>query len=264
MHVIEQLIYERAPKLTSRPALFKALRPLIYHMLAYDSAVFLADTIHDKTGHQAFARITRYINPNIAVEGIENLPRNGRCVIMCNHPTGLADGMAVFEAIRERRPRHTFLANADALRIFPKGKDIIIPVEWVEDKRTTAKTRQTLIDVRAAFKEEKCVVIFPSGRLATMSWRGLKEQPWQSSAAMLARKYNAPIIPLKINSKNSWLYYLLTRLNTELRDITLFNELLNKKNRTFNMTFGEAIDPASLPKNADEATAQIRAVVDAL
>ena len=264
MHIIEQLIYERAPKLTGQPALFKALRPLIYRMLAFDAAVFLADAIHDKTGHQAFARITRHINPRVAVQGISKLPREGRCVIMCNHPTGLADGMAVFQAIRERRPHHTFLANADALRIMPKAQDIIIPVEWVEEKRTTAKTRETLVNVRKAFEEDKCVVIFPSGRLAAMSWRGLKDRPWQSSAAMLAKKYDAPIIPLKIKARNSWLYYLLTLLNAELRDITLFHELINKKGRTFNMTFGEPIDPKTLPKNADEATDKIRAIVDVL
>ncbi len=264
MHIIETLIYERAPKLTGRTTLFKAVRPLLYRMLAFDAAVFLADAIHDKTGHQAFARVTEHINPRIAVRGLNNLPRKGRCVIMCNHPTGLADGMAVFQAISERRPKHTFLANADALRIIPNGHDIIIPVEWAVEKRTTAKTRETLVNVKKAFEDEKCVVIFPSGRLAGLTWHGLKDRPWQNSAAMLAKKYDAPVIPLKIKARNSWLYYLLSRLNEEMRDITLFHELLNKKGRTFNMTFGEVIAPENLPKNAEKSTSLIRSVVETL
>jgi len=170
MHIVEQLIAERAPKLTGRPALFKAVKPLIYRMLAYDAAVFLADAIKDMSGHEAFKMVTRHISPRTSVQNLNYLPKTGRCILISNHPTGLADGMAVFQAIRERRPDHVFLANADALRVIPKGQDIIIPVEWVKDKRSNAKTRQTLINIKAALDAEKCVVIFPSGRLAKMTW----------------------------------------------------------------------------------------------
>ena len=131
-------------------------------------------------------------------------------------------------------------------------------------KRSNAKTRQTLIDIKAALEAEKCIVIFPSGALAKMTWRGLRDRPWESSAAMLARKYNAPIIPLSMRARNSSLYYLFSWISPELRDITLFHELLNKKGQTFKLTFGEPIDPQSLPKNADKAIDAIRAVVEGL
>lgn len=264
MHIVEQLIAERAPKLMGRPALFKAVRPLLYRMLAYDAAVFLADAMKDMSGHDAFKMVTRHINPRTAVQGLNHLPKTGRCILISNHPTGLADGMAVFQAIRERRPDHVFLANADAMRVIPNGGDIIIPVEWVKDKRSSAKTRQTLIGMKAALEAEKCVVIFPSGRLAKMTWRGLVDKDWESSAAMLARKYDVPIIPLRMRARNSLLYYLFSWTSPELRDITLFHELLNKKGQTFNLTFGEAIDPQSLPKNADKASDAIRRVVEGL
>jgi len=264
VHIVETLIAERAPKLMARPRLFRAIKPLLYRMLAYDAAVFLADSIKTKTGREAFAMITDHIRPRTAVVGLQHIPADGKCIIISNHPTGLADGMAVFQAIRDRRADHVFLANADALRVIPKGGDIIIPVEWEAKKRTLAKTKQTLLDTKAALDAGQCVVIFPSGRLARLGLRGLTEQPWQSSAAMLAKKYSAPVIPLRIEARNSWLYYLVSRLSTEIRDITLFHELLNKKGRTFKLTFGEAIGPNSLPKNADKATDVIRSVVEAL
>ena len=264
MHIVEELIAERAPRLISKPRLFKAVRPLLYRMLAYDAAVFLADTIRPLTGNEAFSRVSEHINPNTEVMGLANLPATGRCVIIANHPTGLADGLAVFKAIRERRPDHLFLANADALRVIPKGEDIIIPVEWVKSKRNHSKTRDTLLAVKEALKEERCVVIFPSGALAQLGWRGLVDRPWQSSAAMLARKYKAPVIPLNIKARNSGLYYLFAKLSAELRDITLFHELLNKKGQLFRMTFGAPIAPETIPKNADEATANIRKIVEQL
>ena len=264
MHIVEELIAERAPKLLAKPRLFKAIKPALYKMLAYDSAVEMVDKVGPLTGREAFTQVTDNIRPRTEVQDMSNLPETGACIIIANHPTGLADGIAVFQAIRERRPDHVYLANADALRVIPKCKDLIIPVEWVKSKRTHAKARNTLLAVKAALKEERCVVIFPSGALATLSWRGLVDRPWQSSAAMLARKYKAPIIPLKIKARNSVLYYVLSAISGELRDITLFYELLNKKGQNFKLKFGTTIPPEEIEKNADLATAEIRKIVEAL
>ena len=264
MHIVEELIRERAPKLVSKPRLFRAVRPLLYRMLAYDAAVFLADAIKPLTGHQAFRMVSQHISPRVAIEGLHHVPDTGACMIVANHPTGLADGMAVFQAIGDRRPDHVYLANADALRVIPKGADIIIPVEWVQEKRNVAKTRETLVRIRKAIKAGQCIVIFPSGRLARMGWQGLKDQPWETSAAMVAKKYGVPIVPLHIKARNSWLYYFFHRVSGELRDITLFHELLNKKHRLFRMTFGRPVAPSSLPDNADDATRYLRRVVEQL
>ncbi len=264
MHIVEELIAERASRLMSRKRLFGLIKPLLYRLLGYDNAVMIADAIKPKTGREAFELVANHVNPNIIVSGLDNVPAKGRCIIISNHPTGLADGMAVFQAIKNRRPDHLYLANADALRVIPDGEDIIIPVEWVKEKRSMSKTRETLARTRKVLSEERCVVIFPSGRLARMTWRGLQDQSWESSAAMLAKKYNAPIIPLQIKARNSWVYYLFCRINGELRDITLFHELLNKKDQLFRMTFGKVIDPETLPKNADEATSKIRKIVESL
>ena len=258
MHIVEELIAERAPKLMARPRLFAAVKPALYRMLAYDAAVFLADSVRPLSGHAAFARVAQHINPRTVVTGLSHIPKTGPCFIIANHPTGLADGLAVFQAIRERRPDHMFLANADALRVIPDGEDIIIPIEWVKSKRSHAKTRDTLLRTRNAIKAGKCIVIFPSGALAQLSWRGLIDRPWESSAAMLARKYSIPIVPLRIKARNSLLYYIFARANSELRDITLFHELLNKKGQIFRLTFGEIIDPQTLPKSADLATDSLR------
>lgn len=264
MHIVEELLVERAPKLIARPRLFKAIKPILYKLLAYDDAVSFVDSIEPMSGHKAFSMASDHINPNITIVNLENLPSQGRCILIANHPTGLADGMAVHKAIKNRRPDHIFLANADALRVIPHAKDIIIPVEWVKDKRSMAKTRQTLMDVRHALKEEKCVIIFPSGALAQLKWKGLKDRPWESSAAMLAKKYKAPVIPLRIKARNSALYYLFCQISGELRDITLFNELLNKKNKRFDMILGNLIEAEELSKNANEATAFIRNIVENL
>jgi len=261
MHIIEELIAERATKLMSRRRLFALMRPLLYRLLAYEDAVKMADIMAHQTGHESFTMMAEQLKPKLDISGIDHLPETGRCVVIANHPTGLADGVAVYEALKAKRPDLIFLANADALRVIPKGEDIIIPVEWVKSKRNMRKTRQTLTDMRRALNHERCLVIFPSGALARMTFKGLIDRPWESSAAMVAKKYGAPIIPLRIKARNSWLYYFFSYVNNELRDITLFRELLNKRHQRFKMKFFAPIAPEHLSKNAEQVTADIRKIV---
>ena len=72
------------------------------------------------------------------------------------------------------------------------------------------------------------------------------------------QKQNAPIVPLNLDAWNSRLYYLFCNLSDELRDITLFHELLNKKGAKVRMTFGQLIDPASLQGDTNELTEQLK------
>jgi putative hemolysin len=262
MHIIDDLIAERATKLMSRRRIFALIRPLLYRLLAYQDAVDMADFMADKTGHESFEMMAKRLTPKLDIKGLHHIPETGRCVVIANHPTGLADGVAVYEALKEKRPDLLFLANADAMRVIPKAVDLIIPVEWVKTKRNMSKTRKTLVDMREALKDERCLVIFPSGSLARITLKGLVDRPWESSAAMVAKKYGAPVVPLRIKAHNSWLYYFFSYVNNELRDITLFRELLNKRNQAFMMTFFAPIPPQNISKNAEEATAHLRAIVE--
>jgi putative hemolysin len=237
------------------------LRQLLYRALGYKNARAMADQIESLNGYQAFDAVAKILNLRLNVEGLHHVPKAGRMVVIADHPTGLADGVAAFDALKARRPDLTFLANADALRVVPKGEDLIIPVEWVLEKRSRETARATLMGIKAAMCDERCIVMFPAGKLAGLTVKGLKDKPWASSAAALARKYNAPIAPLHISARNSVLYYLFCVLSGELRDITLFHELLNKAGKTFDLTFGPLVKAADLPKNAEHASAMIRQIV---
>ena len=93
----------------------------------------------------------------------------------------------------------------------------------------------------------RLAVLFPSGRLAKRRWWWLNERPWLASGAMMARKFELPVVPLHITARNSALFYLFDRIHPTLRDITLFHEVLNKKHQRYRLALGPAIDPDTLP-----------------
>lgn len=244
--------------------MWRALRPALYKMLGYKKAVAMADAIKPLTGRQAFAHMSEALGLRPLVGGLENIPASGPLMIISNHPTGLADGIFVFDALKMARPNHIFMANADALRVIPNCEDIIIPVEWVKENRTPAKARLTLKAMKTAIAAQQAIVIFPSGVLAHLTLKGLTDKDWNPTAISMAKKYGVPIVPLQIKSRNSVLYYILSKLSGELRDITLFRELLNKKGQSPNLTFGKPIDLGTLPRSTKEAVQAVRDIVEKL
>ncbi len=256
-HIVDELIEERCPKLRDHAA-WPAVRPALYQLLGYRRARHMADRIIQMTGRESFEYLVQELAVQLTIEGLEHLPPKGRVIIAANHPTGLADGVAVWDLLKRVRQDIVFFANADAIRVNPKFDDVIIPVEWVMAKRTPAKTRETLKRAAEAFSNEKCVVLFPSGRLAQRVDGRLVERDWYSTVIGLARKQEAHIVPLNIAASNSSIYYLFCKLNPELRDITLFHELLNKRHSKFQMRFGAPVPPSAFEGDAAQLTEKLR------
>ncbi|NJR20292.1 MAG: hypothetical protein HC777_01605, partial [Hyphomonadaceae bacterium] len=110
--------------------------------------------------------------------------------------------------------------------------------EWEVNKRTREKTRETLHLTQIAMDAERALFIFPAGRLARLRAGVLSEQEWMSSAIAIARKNKAPLVPIHLTGPRSFWFHFLGRFSSELRDITLFKELLNKKGESFNFSIG--------------------------
>lgn len=261
-HIVDVLIAERAPRLSSSPA-WPLLRPFLYGLLDYRKARELADEIAPMSGRAALERISRLLALKVAVEGIGRVPATGRMVAICNHPTGMADGVAVYDALKARRPDICFYANADAHRVSPGFGEALIPVEWVEAKRTRERTRLTLQLTRQALEAGRALVVFPAGRLARRGADGaLSDPPWAPSGVSIARKYDAPIVPIHVAGPWSTLFHLFNQVSAELRDITLFHELLNKRRRAFSLIVGPQIPPAALGRDAGETVRALKAYVE--
>ena len=261
-HICDVLIAERAPRLT-RSAAWPVVRPLLYKLLNYRQAVRMADAVRPLSGAEALDYMSDLLDLKVSVLNAERIPAAGRCIIVANHPTGIADGIAVFNAVRARRQDAIFFANADALRVSPRLGEAVIPVEWVVEKRTREKTRATLQAAREAFEAERCVVLFPAGRLARIGKDGTVTDPeWAPTAASLARKYEAPVVPIHVSGPYSRLFHWFDRVSQELRDITLFHELLNKRRKPFFLKVGKPIPPSRLDIDAGKATYALKAFTE--
>ena len=257
LHIVDQLIAERGQTLVQSP-IWPLMRPALYKVLHYDQAVRMADAVADLSGLDCFGLVSDLLKLDVQVTGREHLPRDGAFILASNHPTGIADGIAVHDMLRDVRPDLMFFANRDAIRVNQRLAEIIIPVEWRVTEKSHAKSRETLVRTNRAFKDGRAIVLFPSGRIAYWSQGGLKERPWQATGVHMAKRYNVPIVPMHMEARNSWLFYLLAHRNPELRDMTIFHELLNKSGKTFKMTLGAPIHPDTLDGDYQDLTVKLQ------
>jgi putative hemolysin len=238
-------------------------------MLGYDAARGMADAIASVGGYAAMDHASALLHLDLRIAGAEHIPAEGRVCVIVNHPTGLADGVAIYDAFKAIRPDICFFANSDAHRINPRLADIFIPVEWVPEKRTRERTRLTLALANEAFEDERALAIFPAGAISTpdKSHR-LLDPPWQATAVSLARKHRAPVLPVHMAGPWSKIFNLFHRFSKavpfskELRDITLFQELLNKAGRRFEVTIGPLMAPEALAGEAVQVTEALKAYIE--
>lgn len=261
---LDPLIAERAPWLFSDAPWAGPSRHVLTRLLSYGRTIALGAHFRDRPTPEIMGTMGRLLARDVAAAGLDNIPRQGPALIVANHPTGIADGIILHHVLHQQRSDVFFYANSDILRVLPQMADLIAPVEWRPDKRSHGKTRETMAFTRRAIEAGRLGVIFPSGRLAKRRGLRLYERPWMASAAMIARKFDLPVIPVNIQARNSALFYLFDLLHPTLRDITLFHETLNKARQPYRVTVGEPISAAALPAKSEDGIEMLRRATLAL
>ena len=258
IHPIDEIIEERCPKLMSNKYLWSVIKPTIFKIFKYQTAKKITDDISNISGFECFTYLTNLLKFNLDIRNIELVPEHGPIILAGNHPTGLTDGIVMFEVMKDRRPDYTLYANIDMIKLSKGFEDIIIPVDWNDDNKNIGKSKEILKRTKETLNEGKCLLVFPSSRLSKRKGLKLFERPWLNTIVKLSKKYNAPIIPFHMDGHNSLFYYFLDIFNEELKNICLFSELVNKEEFKYTITFGRQIDPMDINGDIDKETLRIQ------
>ncbi|MEK7660493.1 MAG: acyltransferase, partial [Pseudomonadota bacterium] len=65
-----------------------------------------------------------------------------------------------------------------------------------------------------------------------------------------------------IKAPNAFWYHMLDVISDQLRNLTVFRELLNKKGASFKLVAGPLIMPQDLAKDNKEASAKLREYIE--
>ncbi|WP_457744604.1 lysophospholipid acyltransferase family protein, partial [Sulfurimonas sp.] len=124
-----------------------------------------------------------------------------------------------------------------------QAEGLLIPV----DNITGSITRKSLQAVNEALQNEEAVVIFPAGIVNRLSLQGLKDTSWKASFLKMAKKNHTPILPIRIEARNSMLFYLVSLLlPKKISGLMLPREFaISGELKPLNYHIGKVIPPSS-------------------
>jgi len=84
---------------------------LITKLVKQDELNFLLNKYAEYEGVELLAKYKEYFDITIDVDGLENLPDNGKCFFVANHPFGFIDGLVLTNIVGQKYGRLKAIGN---------------------------------------------------------------------------------------------------------------------------------------------------------
>lgn len=180
----------------------------------------------------------------VSNKDIKKIPAEGRLIVIANHPIGSLDGLALLKLIYEIRKDVKIIVN-DILYSIDNLKEYFIPVN-VFGRQIK---RDSIDEIGNQLESEGALIIFPAGEVSRLKWFTVTDKKWNSGAVSFAKKYKSPILPIYIDAKNTWYFYIISSINKMFSTFLLIHEMFNKKDKTINILIGDPIPAKSFTEN---------------
>lgn len=164
------------------------------------------------------------------------IPASGRVVIAANHPIGSLDGLALLRLIRSVRQDVKVVAN-NLLSAIEPMQPLLLPV----DNMGGNTGRDAIVNIRRHLEREGALLIFPAGEVSRLGPKGIRDGAWQSGFVKLADVGQAPILPVHLAGRNSFLFYALSALVKPLSTVWLVREMFKQHHNTVDVRIGRPV-----------------------
>ncbi len=241
---IEKSVYDKFPALNGQPEVLKKPTLSLLRKLTHEQEInqFLIDT-DGEDPIDFIESVFDYFNFSYAVNHRDraNIPAHGRVVVIANHPIGSLDGLAMLRLVLDVRPDVKILAN-DMLMNFEALHPLLIPLDSFGGGGALRSFRSAL----AELEMDRAIIVFPAGEVSRARPSGIRDSRWRPGFLKMARRANAPVLPVCLHAKNSLLFYSASMLFKPLGTALLAQEMFNKKSVTIGVRIGEPIPAKAL------------------
>lgn len=177
----------------------------------------------------------------------ENIPVEGRVVIVANHPLGALDALALIHLVGSVRRDVKVLANDVLLQLGPLAS-LLLPLPVFGAGSALGGVREAY----RALEREQALIVFPSGEVSRMRADGVRDAGWSPGFARLALKTSAPVLPVHIAARNSPMFYGLSMLARPLASLLLAREMFGAARTRIGFQVGGLVPAAVLAGLARE------------
>lgn len=190
------------------------------------------------------------LNVQFNMSRLADIPKTGPLVVVANHPFGVLDGIVICWLISLARAEDDFkiLTNA-ALDGIPEARPYLLPVNFAETKEALAANLQMRKDAMQLVKSGGCVIVFPSGGVATAPtpfYKTAAEDEWKPFTSNLITRTGAHVTPFFFSGQNSRLFQIASHLSIELRLALVFREVKRRMGTDLKVEIGDTLSQDDL------------------
>jgi len=182
---------------------------------------------------------------------LDKIPRSGPLIFIANHPFGVVDGLAFGHIASMVRSDFAAITNAVLCRA-PILNSYLLPIDFRETKQAMAVNLATRSKALMHLESGGCIVIFPSGGVATAPFPGKKavDLEWKRFVVKMIQKSHATVVPIFFPGQNSFWFHLASYIHMNLRLGLLLYEMKNKMNTPLPVIIGDPIPYQALSQQA--------------
>ena len=203
-----------------------------------------------------FKLACHYLNLLYDLEGLENIPKEGPCVVVSNHPHGMSDGIMFGDVVMKVREDVRIVVN-EFLHCVRGMRPYEITVDVYGGEAAKRANMAGMREILRWLKAGHCILVFPSGSAATYSRKDGRviDDPWQENISTIIRKTNATVVPMHIAGRTGIFFQVVSMIARGLRSNFLPREIMRDGRMRHRISLGPAILPASY--NARETDAAL-------
>ena len=177
----------------------------------------------------------------VEIEGLDNLPDNGKCFFVSNHPFGLIDGLILTHTVGQRYHSLKAIGN-DMFDYVPNLRPLIATVNVFG-----RISKEGVLALEEVYNSQTPITHFPEGEVSRRHNGKIHDISWQKSFVSKAVSCQRNIVPFFIYGKNSSLFYFIysTRkllgIKTDIELMLLPHEMFRKRGQTVRVRIGKPI-----------------------
>ncbi len=201
-----------------------------------------------------FRLACKHLPLNYEVKGLENIPAEGACVIVSNHPHGMSDGLMIGDIAMKVRSDIRIVVN-DFLNCVRGMRPYQITVDVYGGEEAKRANMAGMREILKWLREGHCLIIFPSGSAASWSEEDGRviDDPWQTNIASIIRKTEATVVPMHFSGQNGRLFQFVTRHWKDKRSALLPREIKRDRKTLHQVRIGKPIVASRLELLPDDA-----------
>ena len=180
---------------------------------------------------------------------LDNIPKTGPVIVVSNHPFGGIEGVVLMDILRRARPDFKVMANY-FLDAIPEMRDDSSFVNPCGPPSAAKPNIRPLLECVRWLKEGHILGVFPSGEVSSIDLkrRLVRDPPWSTTIAALARKTGATVVPMHFSGRNPAFFQLAGLGHPRLRTVLLPRMTARQRKRTIRAFIGKAVTPGEIAR----------------